>query len=221
MNDIFEIVTMFCELPDGTRASFRKPYDGGDGFVYGCDATMFVAVPKHTPGLPEGLQLKKDKAVLATENLVASPCKFDIRICDLFELLKKHAASESCQECGGSGKVTWVHYDRFGDTYETEFECPVCKGTGCADSNPHAVVPGTDRSVDHEAVFEIVHNRVPIKFRAEKLAVVAIAAQMLGDDMLHVIRFEPKKCAVFELPRGIYAGVMPMVISSPCERIKA
>lgn len=117
--------------------------------------------------------------------------------------------------------MTWIHYDRDGDTYEKEFDCPVCDGTGYAPSNPHSVVPGTDKAVDPEAVFEIVHNSVPIKFRAEKLAVVAIAAHLLGDDVLRVIRYEPKRCAVFELPRGVYAGVMPMVIHKPCERIKA
>ena len=96
MKDILEIVTMFCELPEGTRGQFMKPYDGGDGFIYGCDSTMFIAVPKHTPGLPEGLELKNDKAVLSVEHLLASPCKFDISICDLFDLFKKHAVTDSC-----------------------------------------------------------------------------------------------------------------------------
>ena len=215
---LFEVITTFCELPSGNRVQFRTPYDDGDGHICGTDGTLIIAVPKEL--MPTMGNMPTNEKASPSKITFGVSDKFDITIKDLFKRLKRHLEDENCPECKGKGKVTWMYICCDGsDTYDRKDDCPVCGGTGKLNSNPHAVIPGADRPVSPLVAFRIKHGDTRALFFAQRLAVVANAANMLGETALHVVEFSETGCMKVELPGGIFAGVMPCVNQVPVECI--
>lgn len=215
---LFEIITTFCELPSGPRDAFRVPYDDGEGNICATDGTLIIAVPKSLMPKKGSFPARPE---LAPSKITFAPSdKFDIPIKDLFKRLKRHLETENCPECKGKGKVTWVYFCNEGhDSYDRKDDCPVCGGTGKLNSNPHSIVPGADRPVSSLAAFRIKHGGTRALFFAQRLAIVANAANMLGETELHVVGFSETGCMKVALPEGIFAGVMPCVNQVPVECI--
>lgn len=208
---------MFCTLQnDGFHKSMKKPYDGGDGYIYGCDGKMFLAVPKpllptkgQIPALTNRAALKVVKFGYADE--------FDIPIKDLYTSLKRYPAKDRCPECNGKKKVDWTHFTESGDSYDRMDTCPVCGGTGVEASNPNAIVPGMNVPVRDTIAFRIKHGKQMAKFYIPLLAIVCRAAEMFGETALHVVAFSEFGCMKLELPNGIIAGIMPCTQAAPAE----
>lgn len=45
------------------------------------------------------------------------------------EVIEKYETTK-CNECDGSGEVTYLYVSKSGEEYTSEYECPVCKGDG-------------------------------------------------------------------------------------------
>lgn len=214
---LFEVITTFCELPSGDRVRFRVPYDDGEGHICGTDGTLIIAVPKEL--MPKSSMPTMQEAAPSKITFGISDT-FYIDIKDLFKRLKRHLEAENCPECKGKGKVTWMYITDDGhDTYDRKDDCPVCGGTGKLNSNPHAIIPGADRPVSSLVAFRIKHGDTKALFFAQRLAIVANAANMLGETQLHVVSFSETGCMRIGLSNGIFLGVMPCVNQVPVECI--
>jgi len=212
---LFEVITTFCELPNGDRDVLKTPYDGGDGYIYGTNGKVFIAVPKELLPTKGQMPERPSKAIMKVVKF-AQDADFEIPLKELFKRLKKHPGDERCPECKGKKQVTWTYFADDG-SYMKQGDCPVCNGTGLAGGNPHTIVPGTDKPVNELACVKIKHGGVYASFFAPVIAIVANGAHLLGRTALHVVRFSETGCMLVTLPDGIFIGGMPCVNQVPDE----
>lgn len=193
-----------------------EPYDGGDGYVYACDNSMFLAVPSSTEGLPQGLVLMKNKAALSLQGVLAQIIiPFHIQLSTIFDLAKHFTEDEKCAECNGSGTVKYTYTDKQGDEHSKRFDCPRCGGSGIEQVNNLAIHPENKKPVSENAFIEIEHENTSLVFNLARIVIVALAAQSLGMDCLEITQFGKRGATVFKMPNGILSGLMPCMMSKP------
>ena len=79
-----------------------------------------------------------------------------------------------CEDCNGSGSVTWKYMDIHGHTHEHESDCPVCDGTG--EIEPERTKKTGKQITDEDAVIKIGNAY----FRARVISKLKFALDFLG-----------------------------------------
>ena len=220
--DILKIMKPFCVQNNELYADMMNPYDGGDGYVYGCDNSMFIAVPETTEGIPQGLPIFQKKAALKREGCISDACEpFLIPLKTIFDVSKKFSETEKCDECKGTGKVRYMYIDNNDEAHYKSFDCPCCNGTGLMHGNVVAIHPETKKPVSETAFVEISHEDTKLRFNLARIVIIALAAKEFGLNALEIINFGPRGAAVFRMPDGILAGLMPCIIGEVGAKIRA
>ena len=206
--DILKILKTFCVQNNELYLEMMSPYDGGDGYVYGCDNSMFLAVPDTYEGIPMGLPMNQKKAALQRCLLGETVEPFPIPIQTILDVAKKFSEKAKCGECKGTGKVRYVFMDSDDEPHYKSLECPCCNGTGIAHGNLVVIHPDTQKPIDDTVYVEIDHG-TRVKFNLARLTIVALAAKEFDLDAIEVTNFAPNRAAIFKFPDGILAGLMP------------
>ena len=108
-----------------------------DNKVFATDGFALIAMPKdkiNTEGVWSG-----EKTVLGSIYPMKKEFEQVISFSQLSEMMKlvplvdevvEKDETAECKECDGSGEVTYLYESKSGRTYEYEYECPICEGTG-------------------------------------------------------------------------------------------
>ena len=121
--------------PDTMSAWMTKPFlNSADGNVWATDGHAAVIVAMDVAGLQYD-KLEKKLAMpceLPTEkhlHLFADQIREAVEKCPKDEVMEEKEVK--CKECDGTGRVLWEYKasTKF-DSYDHEFDCPVCDGDG-------------------------------------------------------------------------------------------
>lgn len=219
--DILRIIKPFCVQNNELYESMMKPYDGGDGYVYGCDNAMFIAVPDTTEGLPMGLTMFQNKAALHRPGCISDDCEpFSIPIKTIFEITRKFSETEKCDDCKGTGNVRYVFVDSNDEAHYKRLECPCCNGTGIVAGDLNVIHPDTQKPIKETVFLEITHGDTSLRFNIARIVRIAMTAKEFGLDALEAVNFGPRGAAVFKMPDGILVGLMPCMAGLASAKIR-
>ena len=116
-----------------------------------------------------------------------------------------------CEDCNGSGYVTWEYMDIHGHTHEHEYDCPVCDGTG--EIEPERTKKTGKQITDENAVINIGNAY----FRARVISKLKFALDFLGITSADLISNPDRWSNEFILDDDIHIALMPMLFDPTCE----
>ena len=150
-----ELLNKFCDKTH-IKAILTEPFfNTNHNEVWSSDGIVLIRInpkvltneyPKKKLGTPELECPCNKKITLEAVNQALDECpKIDeeIVIQDVVE----------CEDCNGSGYVTWEYMDIHGHTHEYEYDCPVCDGTG--EIEPEITKKTGKQIADENAVINI------------------------------------------------------------------
>ena len=194
---------------DALRPVFEKPYDGVDGWVYGCDRRMFVRIRKECC---DGAYPENAKGCV-TADMVGWGCDLYVAVGELASaigrcpLVDEEVGGEEeveCEECDGEGTVECEYWSSVkGRYYSITCECPVCEGLGYVAKDD--VVKTGRKVVDPTAIVAIDG----IGFKVMFLQTLKEVAEMLGVEVLHIVNLGKARAMVVQLTDDVQFGVMP------------
>lgn len=121
------VLSSKSEYRENIKVPFRQ-----NGRVCATDGHMLIRIAeslceKEYTDMPNGLKPVNTSAVIPKPNMCET-----ITARMLNRALKKAPEEKNrcCPECNGDGTVEYEYRDRYGNTYTTEEDCPVCGGTG-------------------------------------------------------------------------------------------
>ena len=119
--------------------------------------------------------------------MLECPCKKEITIEAINKALDVCPKDEEeiviqdaveCEDCNGTGEVTWEYMDIHGHTHEHESDCPVCDGTG--EIEPEKTKKTGKFITDEYAVINIgnayfyAHTIIKLKFAMDFLRITSV-----------------------------------------------
>ena len=110
-----------------------------------------------------------------------------------------------CEDCNGSGYVTWEYMDIHGHTHERESDCPVCDGTG--EIEPERTKKTGKQITDENAVINIGNAY----FRARVISKLKFALDFLVITSVKLIHNPDITANEFVLNDDIHIILMPML----------
>ena len=110
-----------------------------------------------------------------------------------------------CEDCNGSGYVTWEYMDIHGHTHEHESDCPVCDGTG--EIEPERTKKTGKQITDENAVINIGNAY----FRARVISKLKFALDFLGITSVKLTHNPNRAANEFVLNDDICIILMPML----------
>lgn len=112
---------------DELRVKLQKPYRYGD-FIVATDSRALIRIPV------EHVEAEYPQGTIKSNHLLNdSNCHRMLTLSDIKAALAKVPRDEKtidCDECEGTGGVIWEYTDQNGNEYQSNFDCPVCKGKG-------------------------------------------------------------------------------------------
>lgn len=122
------------------------------------------------------------------------------------EVIEKDETTK-CNECDGSGEVTYLYVSKSGKEYTSEYECPVCNGYG--------VVGETIKTLTGRKMTD-PHKTCNIKgsvFYIKQISRLYEVMKLLGNKDLILCSATPYKAHLFSI-EDVEIIVMPIVRSS-------
>lgn len=107
-----------------------------------------------------------------------------------------------CDECAGSGYVTWQYEDREGETHEDDFECPICDGRG---KLSHKLLHREDRNIGINGVW----------FKIEKMQLIIDAIFNLGVVKVEVHHLAEKEPMLIHVCKDVDVIIMSNMAYDP------
>lgn len=124
------------------------------------------------------------------------------------EFKEVNGPEAKCEECNGTGRVTWEYEDRNGETHEDDFDCPICCGCGelshklLQRANRNIRINGTGFNIGKmQLIIDAIHN----------LGVTEVEVQHLAENepmLIHVC----KDVDVIIMPNMVYEPVCSVTI---------
>ena len=120
------------------------------------------------------------------------------------ECVKVYGKDAECEECGGTGSVTW-RYETDYDEYERVFDCPVCDGRG---KFTHKNLKREQRNISFNGV----------NFFIGQIMTIVDAIHQLGHKTATVQRLNTQYSMLINVEHGVDIVVMPNLLeSSACD----
>lgn len=127
-----ELLDKFCDKTHINKILTEPFFNTNYNEVWSSDGVVLIRInpkvldneyPKKKLGFPElGCPCKKKITIEAVNQALDECPKIDE------DIIIQNAVE--CEDCDGSGYVTWEYMDTRGHTHEYESDCPVCDGTG-------------------------------------------------------------------------------------------
>lgn len=201
---------------DNVKKIFAEPFFNTDyGEVWSTDGFSVVQInpkvlvneyPKKAVRIPMlGCSCKK-KITIEAINKALDACPKDEE-----EIVIQDAVE--CEDCNGTGEVTWDYIDHHGHTHEKEFLCPTCNGEG--EIEPKKTKKTGKFITDEYAVINIgnayfyAHNIIKLKFAMDFLGITSVE-----------LTYNPEKAGnEFVLSEDVRIRLMPMLYDDliPCD----
>lgn len=175
-----ELLDKFCDKAH-VKKIFTEPFFNTDSVnVWGTDGRSLIQIspkvlvdeyPKKAVHLPMLECLCKKEITIEAINKALNACpkiEEEIVIQDAVE----------CEDCNGTGEVTWEYMDIHGHTHEHESDCPVCDGTG--EIEPEKTKKTGKFITDEYAVINIgnayfyAHAIIKLKFAMDFLRITSV-----------------------------------------------
>lgn len=164
-----ELLNKFCSDKDDLRPLLEKPfYNTKYDKVWCTNAYVLLEIN------PKVLTKKYHEDELRFPEL-EYPCKKEVTIEALNKALNECPKVDEeiviqnaveCEDCDGSGYVTWEYMDIHGHTHEHESDCPVCDGTGEIE---HEKTKKTGRKITKEDAIISIGNALFFARNVNKL----------------------------------------------------
>jgi len=183
-----ELLSMFCDKsysnPLRSAPFFNTKYNE----VWSTDGYVLIRIK------PERLVGEYPKRSLPMSK-IEYPCEKTITIealnksleaCPLVDEEEIIEDAVECEECDGSGEVTYEYIDNHGHTHERIFDCPICDGTG---ESEHEKTKKTGKKVIADnAVIEVGNAYVFAKY----LQILKKAMDFLNIAAVKMVHNSPK-----------------------------
>lgn len=166
-----------------------------DGQIYATDTYVMARVAEHLCEATYSVDEKQPNfsSVLPKERTCS--LSMDIRKVakaisqvPVEEFKELEDAEEICEECFGTGYVTWEYEDTDGETHENDFECPICSGLGRLSRK---LILREDRNICINGIWFKIGNIQRIVDAISELGVVEVEVQHLVDKkpmLIHVCK---------------------------------
>lgn len=163
-----ELLNKFCDKTH-IKEILTEPFFNTDyNEVWSSDGLVLIRInpkvltneyPKKKLGFPKLESACNKKITLEAINQALDECpKIDE------EIVIQNAVE--CEDCDGSGYVTWEYMDIHGHTHEHESDCPVCDGTGEIE---HEKTKKTGRKITKEDAIISIGNALFFARNVNKL----------------------------------------------------
>lgn len=202
-----ELLDKFCNksYPNPLRSApfFNTKYNE----VWSTDGYTLIRIkpevlageyPKNKLGFPKLESPCNKKITLEAVNQALDECpKIDE------EIVLQDAVE--CEDCNGSGYVTWEYMDIHGHTHEHESDCPVCDGSG--EIEPERTKKTGKQITNEDAVIKIGNAC----FRARSISKLKFAMDFLGITSVKLTHNPNRAANEFVLNDDIRIILMPML----------
>lgn len=180
-----------------------------EGQIYATDSIVMARVAEH---LCEATYSEHDKQpnfsrVIPKERTCS--LSMDIRevakaistvpVKEFKEVTDKEA---DCDECEGTGRVTWEYEDSNGVTHEDDFDCPICDGSG---KLSHKLLHREDRFIGING----------ISFKIGKMQLIIDAIYNLGVTEVEVQYLAENKPMLIHVCKDVDVIIMPNMVYEP------
>lgn len=175
-----ELLDKFCDKAH-VKKIFTEPFFNTEyGDVWGTDGRSLIQIG------PKVLIDEHPKKAVRLP-MLECPCKKEITIEAINKALDVCPKDEEeiviqdaveCEDCNGTGEVTWDYMDIHGHTHEHEYDCPVCDGTG--EIEPKKTKKTGKFITDEYAVINIgnayfyAHTIIKLKFAMDFLGIKSV-----------------------------------------------
>lgn len=175
-----ELLNKFCDKTCIKEILTEPFFNTNYNEVWSSDGVVLIRInpkaltneyPKKKLGFPKLENPCNKKITLEAVNQALDVCPKDEE-----EIVIQNAVE--CEECNGTGEVTWDYIDRHGYTYEKNFFCPTCNGKGEIEPKK---TKGTGKFItDEYAVINIgnayfyAHNIIKLKFAMDFLGITSV-----------------------------------------------
>ena len=215
MNKYLEILQMFVGQDD-LRPAMTVPNIGNE-YASATDAHALVFFDKNL--LPEKTVFKTDFGEklkypdiqrfveleeICNNRLDLQKVNDVISKCPLIEDYDEEEKEDTCNECDGSGEVTYTYEDSKYKDHELDGECPICEGFGKCTQTIEK--PNGKMVKNNEYYLQCEISYLPV-FMIEKLLKVQ---QIIGGDISIVNQTYPNKEILFKVG-NIKVLIMPLM----------
>lgn len=204
-----ELLNKFCDKTHIKEILTEPFFNTNYNEVWSSDGVVLIRInpkvltneyPKKKLGFPKLESPCNKRITLEAVNQALDDCpKIDeeIVIQDVVE----------CEDCNGSGYVTWEYMDIHGHAHEHESDCPVCDGTG--EIEPERAKKTGKQITDEDAVINIGNAC----FRARIISKLKFALDFLGITSVKLTHNPNRAANEFVLNDDIRIILMPMLSS--------
>lgn len=185
-----------------------------DGQVYGTDGKVMARVAEH---LCEASYSEHENQPNFGRCFPAHTCTLSMDIRKVakaigtvpVEEFKEVSGKEAeCDECDGTGRVTWEYEDMNCVTHEDDFDCPICDGRG---KLSHKLLHREDRLIGINGISFNIGKMQRIIDAIYNLGVIEVEVQHLAENepmLIHVC----KDVDVIIMPNMVYEPVCSVTI---------
>lgn len=175
-----ELLDKFCDKAHAKNI-FTEPFFNTDSVnVWGTDGYSLIQIS------PKVLVDEYPKKAIRLP-MLKCPCKNEITLDSINKALDACPKIEEeiviqdaveCEDCNGTGEVTWKYMDIHGHTHEHKSDCPTCDGTG--ETEPEKTKKTGKFITDEYAVINIgnayfyAHTIFKLKFAMDFLGIISV-----------------------------------------------
>jgi hypothetical protein len=186
-----------------------------EGKIYATDFVVMARVAEHLCGATYSEHDKQPNFIRVFPKEHICSLSMDIRevakvintvpVKEFKEVTGKEA---DCDECEGTGRVTWEYEDSNGVTHEDDFDCPICDGSG---KLSHKLLHREDRLIGINGISFKIGKMQRIIDAIYNLGVTEVEVQYLAENepmLIHVC----KDVDVIIMPNMVYEPVCSVTI---------
>lgn len=195
--------------------SFSEEPRPQDGQIYATDLIVMARVDEH---LCEETYSEHEKQPIFSRVFPKEhTCSLSMDIREVAKAINTVPVEEfkevtgkeaECDECDGTGCVTWEYEDMNGITHEDDFDCPICDGRG---KLSHKLLHREDRLIGINGISFNIGKMQRIIEAIHNLGVTEVEVQHLAENepmLIHVC----KDVDVIIMPNMVYEPVCSVTI---------
>lgn len=194
-----KLFSLFIDKSNG-RKEISEPFES-EGWIAATESHICILVrPEYLKQSyePNGIKVSK---ILSDPNIdiVITRTQLMNAINKVSSVIEKQVVRPAieCDECDGTGMVTWDYEDSELYTHHQDFDCPICNGTG---NKYEAIIKPTGRMIPCQECAIGIYEQ---QFQALKILTICDAMQILGIDKLRYVGSYPQFGNIFILDEGI------------------
>ena len=207
-----ELLNKFCDKTHIKEILTEPFFNTNYNEVWSSDGVVLIRInpkaltneyPKKKLGFPKLESPCNKKITLEAVNQALGECpKIDE------EIVIQDAVE--CEDCNGSGYVTWEYMDIHGHTHEHESDCPICNGDG--EIEPCKTKKTGKKIIAEDTVVEVRNAHI----FAKRLQLLKIAMEFLNVDTVKMTHNDPNGANEFVINNDIRIIILPILFDYSC-----